>query len=133
MTEKPILCLDFDGVIHSYSRGWDTGAIYDTVTPGFFEWAVKAQEHFKLVIYSSRSATTAGRFEMGKWLREQLAGWNPDGAKPELVFHMASEKPPAFLTIDDRAIRFEGRWDQPILDPTRLIKFKPWFEKRNGG
>jgi hypothetical protein len=81
MTEKPILCLDFDGVIHSYSRGWDTGAIYDTVTPGFFDWAVKAQEHFKLVIYSSRSATTAGRFEMGKWLREQLAEWNPDGSE----------------------------------------------------
>lgn len=112
---KPILCLDFDGVIHSYERGWQGGEIYGTVTPGFWEWANKAQELFKLVVYSSRSKDGAGK--MRDWLVDQ--GW-PDVI--ELEF--ANEKPPAYLTVDDRCVRFDGDWSK--LDPSALLAFKPW-------
>ncbi|HEV2099339.1 MAG TPA: hypothetical protein VGR45_10480 [Stellaceae bacterium] len=128
---KPIICIDFDGVIHSYERGWQGGEIYGTVTPGFFEWAEAAKEHFRLVIYSSRSKTDDGVIAMGRWLHEQRRAWRiatgfpNDGPDPtELEFEFAHEKPVAFLTIDDRAIKFEGRWDW--LRPEVLIDFKPW-------
>lgn len=32
------------------------------------------------------------------------------------------DKPPAMLTIDDRAICFSGLWP----DPQQLLQFKPW-------
>ena len=117
---KPILCIDFDGVIHSYERGWQGGVIYGTVTPGFWEWALKAQELFTLVVYSSRSKSGEMIDAMSDWLVKN--GWT-DAVKLEF----AHEKPPAFLTIDDRAITFEGNW--LALDPAALILFKPWMVK----
>jgi hypothetical protein len=127
---KPILCVDFDGVIHSYDKGWQDGVIYGTVVPGFFEWLEKARDLFKVVIYSSRSKTDEGIVAMGTWLHAQRNIWIAAGGKrnPDepLEIEFAHEKPPAFLTIDDRAITFEGDWLGISMDPTYLRNFKPW-------
>jgi hypothetical protein len=124
---KPILCLDFDGVIHRYSKGWQDGSIYDDVTEGFFDWAEKAKEYFKLVIYSSRSKTDEGVMQMSLWLQKQRSAWaNKSGVTTITEFEFAHEKPPAFLTIDDRALCFSGTW--AIFDPQILRGFKPWMD-----
>ena len=125
---KPILCLDFDGVIHSYERGWQNGAIYGTTTPGFWEWLEEANEFFKIVVYSSRSATPQGIHDMQMWLYREWRRWRENGGKTvytdpvELEF--ADKKPSAFLTIDDRGITFKGNWTD--FDPQTLRDFKPW-------
>ena len=131
---KPILCLDFDGVIHSYTSGWKgIDVIPDPVVPGFFEWAEKAAKHFKLVIYSSRSKTESGRMAMTAWLIEQRKKWREQGGmhtvEDPLSFEFSDEKPPAFLTIDDRARTFYGDWTDPLYDPEQLIIFRPWNAK----
>jgi hypothetical protein len=127
-TYKPILCIDFDGVIHSYERGWQGGEIYGTVTPGFFEWAGIAAQHFKLVIYSSRSKDPEQIFNMREWLRLQWdkAGGTSWTCSNDMLsdFEFAHEKPPAFLTIDDRAVTFKGNWS--AHSPEELLKFRPW-------
>ena len=129
--DKPILCIDFDGVIHGYSKGWQGGVIYDDVTDGFFEWAEQAVKFFTLTIYSSRSKDDDGILAMGAWMAEQRRKWRERGGKPEaddpLSFEFADEKPPAFLTIDDRAICFDGDWSK--LDPEKLRTFKPWMNR----
>jgi hypothetical protein len=119
----PILCIDFDGVIHKYSRGWQDGSIYDGPTDGFFDWAERAQKRFRLVIYSSRSSSDEGRLAMGRWLAEHM---RQRSGEP-ITFEMAAEKPPAFLTIDDRAITFNGNWND--MDPELLRGFKPWMSR----
>ena len=126
---KPILCLDFDGVIHQYTSGWkgDT-SILDNATEGFFEWAEQAAKLFKLVIYSSRSKNPDAIEAMQFWLVLQRKLWREKGGMHEtetpLEFQFASEKPPAFLTIDDRALTFDGNWNN--FNPEKLIKFMPW-------
>jgi len=41
---KPILCLDFDGVIHSYSSGWKgADVIPDPPVPGAFDFIRRAK------------------------------------------------------------------------------------------
>lgn len=116
---KPILCIDFDGVIHDYREGWQGGVIYGNLTPGFLEWADKARHLFKLVVYSSRSRTVEGVESMKDWLLLQGAevGW----------FEFSAEKPPAFLTIDDRCMTFTGDW--AALDPVGLLEFKTWAQQ----
>jgi hypothetical protein len=127
--DRPILLLDFDGTVHRYSWGWRNGDIYDPIVPGFFEWAQKAKNYFRLVIYSSR--TKDGTAHMETWLRNQWYAWVPEGFVVEGTimptdFEFAHEKPPAFLTIDDRAIQFRGDWSSWWLEPEHLRQFKPW-------
>lgn len=129
--QKPILCIDFDGVIHSYERGWQDGVIYGSVTPGFWEWAAEAKDHFQLVIYSSRSKSEEGLRAMQEWIYEQFAQWcrntGYDFDANPIPVEFVHEKPPAFLTIDDRAICFDGNWTK--LEPEKLRQFKPWMNK----
>jgi hypothetical protein len=61
------------------------------------------------------------------WRHQRIAADAPN-ARSELQFTFTNDKPHAFLTIDDRALTFTGRWDMPFLNPVELIKFKPWME-----
>lgn len=131
-TYKPILCIDFDGVIHRYDSGWKGATVIpDHVTDGFFEWAEQAAQHFKLVIYSSRSKEPAAIEAMQFWLAAERRRWRENGGKhlieAELSFEFASEKPAAFMTIDDRAVCFEGDWSK--IDPAALAQFQPWNKR----
>ena len=121
MAERPlpILCIDFDGVIHDYRKGWQGGVIYGELTPGFLEWASEARKYFKLVIYSSRSKAVGGIDEMWNWLALQ-------GAEMDW-FEFAHEKPPAFLTIDDRCLTYAGDWAK--FNPIELLEFKTWAQQ----
>jgi hypothetical protein len=126
---KPILCIDFDGVIHSYEKGWRDGTIYGTVVPGFFEWVEAVRDRFTLVIYSSRSKDAEGRKAMMDWFTDQRIKWlQAGGARrgDSLDIIFANVKPAAWLTIDDRAICFRGDWSAPELSADALRAFKPW-------
>jgi hypothetical protein len=126
---KPIICIDFDGVIHSYEHGWRNGEIYGTVTNGFFEWASVMKDHFTLVIYSSRSKDINMQAKMYLWLMDRWHDWiashSPIG---DFIvygdFEFAHQKPSAFITIDDRCICFNGDWSAITAD--RIFSFKPW-------
>ena len=127
---KPTICIDFDGVIHSYEKGWQGGVIYGDVVPGFFEWAQSATQFFEIVIYSSRSSSDTGRSDMMIWLEDKLRKWNEiqeENLRLEPgIFSYPRYKPAAWLTIDDRAICFRGDWSAPELSPDSMRAFKPW-------
>jgi hypothetical protein len=66
---KPILCIDFDGVLHSYSSGWKGArCIPDPPVVGALDFLIDAVEHFQVNIYSSRSRYFWGRRAIKKWL-----------------------------------------------------------------
>src|SRR6516162_4169866 len=68
---KPILCLDFDGVIHSYTSGWKgADVIPDPPVPGALLFMYEAQEHFTVAVFSSRSNQPHGVYAMKKYIRK---------------------------------------------------------------
>ncbi len=125
---KPILCLDFDGVIHSYTSGWKGASIIpDPPVPGAIAFMLESLLHFDVVIFSSRSNQPGGMKAMISWLHANAgATWYESPAGPGLEdVRFASEKPAAFITLDDRAITFDGTW--PAIDT--LKNFKPWNKR----
>lgn len=151
---KPILCLDFDGVIHSYSSGWKGASVIpDEPVPGALEFVVTALDKFRVNILSSRSHQWGGKRAMKRWLHLHLTRLEyPNGGLPkwwedrimrsafadpwpEEIHHAANLvvkeidwpwfKSPALATIDDRALTFTGTW--PELDSIK--NFKPWNKK----
>lgn len=133
MKSKPILCLDFDGVIHSYSSGWlGAGNIPDPPVEGTEEFLLEATKHFRVQIFSSRSKSIAGRMAMRRYVREHFdypltfsQDHDVDWLYEALSFPWF--KPSALITIDDRALTFSGNWAD--YSPEALFAFKPWNKR----
>lgn len=125
MKDRPIICLDFDGVLHAYTSGWQgAGKVTDGPVEGAMQFLIDATPEFRIAVYSTRSNTYEGRTAMQTalrfWLCEAGADWR---VFDELEF--PTEKPPALVTIDDRAITFTGTF--PAVN--ELLSFKPWNKK----
>lgn len=140
MARKLILCLDFDGVIHQYSSPWvDAAFIPDPPVEGALEFIILADDHFQICIFSARSHQEGGLQAMKNWLEGWLTikhgkSFGEDGKSfggntyVNDIFHRIRwpmEKPPAHVTIDDRALLFTGVF--PSIE--ELKKFKPWNKK----
>jgi FMN phosphatase YigB (HAD superfamily) len=128
MARKPIIVLDFDGVLHSYTSGWQgADVISDPPVPGAIDFLRRAVERFEVHIYSSRSGQSGGIAAMKAWLNRAVED-DPVFLGPWLLnIKWPVTKPPAHVTIDDRALTFTGAW--PSLE--ELQSFKPW-NKREG-
>lgn len=125
---KKLLCVDFDGVIHSYTSGWKGATIIpDPPVPGAIEWLYQACKVFRVCIYSSRSNQEGGIEAMQNWLRECIGEFDNTFiayGEWENEIEWPTSKPPAFLTIDDRAITFTGEF----TNVEELAKFQPWYK-----
>jgi hypothetical protein len=125
--ERPILLLDFDGVLHSYKSGWQgVDVIPDPPVPGFDRFLAYAIELFDVCVYNSRSKNIDGRRTMEAWLRRHLAAARGIAPALEILQKVwfSTDKPAAFLTLDDRAVTFTGTWP----DPAELRRFEPWWK-----
>jgi len=103
--KRQTLCLDFDGVIHSYTSGWQgEAAIPDPPIHGVDKAIELLRQRYRVVVHSARSRTAAGRDAMQRWLTKH-------GIE---VDEVCEHKPPATAYIDDRAICFRGNWDDTM-------------------
>jgi len=131
---KKILALDFDGVIHAYTSGWKGPRIIpDPPVDGALTWienfiknyctvpdsycAMAPDGDWEVCIFSSRSRYMGARWAMRNWMLKH-------GFDPNLIaaVKFPTRKPPAIITIDDRALCFTGTFP----NPEDLVNFTPW-------
>ncbi|MDA7980676.1 MAG: hypothetical protein MPJ50_18110 [Pirellulales bacterium] len=104
---RPTVCVDFDGVIHSYRSGWQgETVIADPPIHRCDDAIARLRKGHRVVIHSARCATQAGRDAIWEWLAKH-------GIE---VDDVCEHKPPAKIYLDDRGIQFSGDWDQAIAD-----------------
>jgi len=116
------VAVDFDGVIHKYSKGWQDGTIYDPPFDGAIEFldVLIWKRDYSVFIHSTRDPQ-----QIVDWFRAQFGGdgrerpfsvqivpddvvfWNKRG-----VLGVTNRKLPAIAYVDDRAVRFNGDWKQ---------------------
>jgi hypothetical protein len=146
------VAIDFDGVIHKYSKGWQDGTIYDDPIPGAFEMIrYLMQEDYSVFIMSVRSAWQIQRWlDKHLWMRDAFItreesldkqAWLDDkryfyGYRSEVIWNpfqkfwnkkwvlgVTNYKLNAVTYIDDRALRFTS-WEQVQTDLRKLGHLK---------
>lgn len=112
---RQTVVFDFDGVIHSYTSGWQgLTAIPDPPVPGIAEAIQEIRSAgYEVIVVSTRCATLDGLEAVRGWL------WAHD----IVVDDVKKEKPPAIVYIDDRAITFDGHPESLLA---KIQGFKPW-------
>lgn len=124
-TRPQTIAVDFDGVIHRYSKGWQDGTIYDPPMPGAIGSLKVLMETYAVFIHTTRNAT-----DVAGWLSEygfttvvdvdgpkhpKREFWNEQGA-----LLVTDRKLPAVAYIDDRGIRFRT-WLQALYDLEKAL------------
>jgi hypothetical protein len=101
---KPTIAVDFDGVIHAYSKGWENGALYDSPVAGAEDALYRLARHYKIVILTARPQH---QFPLIRsWMDRYFKS-------PDFHFDITNVKPAAVAYIDDRGIKFIN-WTQVL-------------------
>lgn len=117
MIDKTLI-FDFDGVIHSYASGWQGAEVAnDPPVPGIRQAIKEIREAgYRVVVVSSRCHQEGGMECIRKYLKVYAIE----------VDDVCRDKVPALLTIDDRAIYFDGD-TKGLLE--KVQGFRTWYGK----
>lgn len=116
------LALDFDGVIHSYERGWADGTIYGDFLPDAMPAIETLMERDAVFVHTTRNARQVAAWIQRTsgynidcttrlprtWYGRRKPFWNTRG-----LLLVTNVKLPAVAYLDDRAVRFHD-WQQGL-------------------
>ena len=101
-----IVCLDFDGVINDYPGWQDEGytVIFGEPIKGTAEAVAELMKKYRVIVNSARCRSQSGTQAIKKYLKKYNI----------VVDAVVRRKPRADIYLDDRGVRFEGRWKNSL-------------------
>jgi hypothetical protein len=110
---KGTVCLDFDGVMNTYT-GWKGADHLYEPRDGLRQFLESLREVFReTVVHTTRPA-------------QKVRDWLTSHDLTHLVDRVTDTKPPAHCYLDDRAVRFDGDFEAAFR---AMVGFKAYWEK----
>lgn len=118
------LAIDFDGVVHTFNKGYYDGTCYGEPLPGSLEAIKELSKKYKIIIFTAKVKENRPLVK-GKTGRQLVEEWLIKYGIRDYVSEITAEKPRALLYIDDNAYRFDNwiktlefinKWETETLD-----------------
>ncbi|MFD7507905.1 hypothetical protein ACFV5N_00955 [Streptomyces sp. NPDC059853] len=107
------MAVDFDGVVHSYTRGWADGSMYDPPVPGALDALRDLMTRYAVVIHTARDAGQVAEWLDGHGFECVLDDGRPFWSVQGQLL-VTSRKLPSVAYVDDRAVLFRGDWAEAL-------------------
>ena len=109
-SDKNVIAVDFDGVIHKSSKGFYDGTIYDEPVEGTKKGLEYLSKSYKLVVYTCKANPDRPLIDE-KTGTELIWEWMEKYDLSKYISDVVYSKPNAKYYIDDKAICFID-WNQ---------------------
>lgn len=115
MTSGETVCVDLDGVLNLFDS-WKSPEYFHPVRPGAREFLIRLNEAgFRIVIFTVR------------WY-EWVETWLEENGLRQYVAEVTNQKPAAAVYLDDRAVCFQGDFEDAYQ---KIVNFKPFWAARS--
>ena len=104
--------IDFDGVIHDFSKGWHDGTCYGDPLPDSLESVKRLSENYNIIIFTAKVKPDRPLVN-GKTGLELVTEWLDNYGILECVDEITCEKPRAQIYIDDKGYHFTN-WEDTV-------------------
>ena len=103
------IAIDFDGVIHTFDKGYHDGTCYGEPIKGSLEAIRFLSKKYNVIIFTAK-AKPSRPLVNGKTGTELVREWLEKHNVMKYVSEITSEKPRSFIYIDDKGYRFTN-WE----------------------
>lgn len=110
--KRIVIAIDFDGVMNKY-KGWRGDKVLYKPQANLLKFIRKVYKNYDIVIFTCRDVKT-------------VYAWIDEYNLRDYILSVTNLKPQAFVYIDDRAIRFNGDYEEVLKE---LKEFKVWWEE----
>ncbi len=108
--EAKNIAIDFDGVVHTFDKGFHDGTCYGDPIEGSLDSIRQLSKKYNIVIFTAKAKPSRPLVD-GKTGTELVREWLEKHDVMQYVEEITAEKPRAFLYIDDKGYRFENWYD----------------------